>query len=150
VSNWTWDEVKLRNLRISGVADPIGALPERLAEDLPETVIEAECCKLLAEDGWRTLKTDPVSRRAHGKGFGELGMADTLALRYRSKSVLCEAIWIEWKSHGGRVQKHQTEWHTKERARGAITIIAGIDFPTSVEGFREWYRAAGLVRSRIW
>jgi hypothetical protein len=73
-----------------------------------------------------------------------------LALRYRKQSVLCEAIWIEWKSRGGRIKKHQVEWHTKERARGAITLIAGVDFDASVEGFRKWYQAAGLVRSRAW
>jgi hypothetical protein len=148
--NWTEEEVRLRNLRIFGTVDPTGALPERPAEDVRETVIEAECCTLLAQDGWRILKTDPVADRGRGKAFGETGMADVLALRYRPQSVLCEALWIEWKSSGGRVKKHQLAWHTMERARGAMTVIAGIDFAASVEGFREWYRDAGLVRSRLW
>ena len=148
-SNWTEEEVALRNLRIFGVTDPTAML-ERPAEDIPESVIELECCTLLAQDGWRVLKTDPVSRRAHGKGFGEIGMADTQALRYRPQSVIGEILWLEWKSRGGRVKKHQVEWHTRERARGAITAIAGVDFAASVEGFRNWYRAAGLVRSQLW
>jgi hypothetical protein len=71
VRNWTEEEIALRNLRIFGVADP-DARPERPAGDVRETVIEAECCKLLAQDGWRILKTDPVSDRGRGKGFGEL------------------------------------------------------------------------------
>jgi hypothetical protein len=71
-------------------------------------------------------------------------------LRYRPQSVIGEILWLEWKSTGGRVKKHQLEWHTVERARGAITAIAGVDFAASVEGFRKWYRDAGLVRSRIW
>ena len=33
-------------------------------------------------DGWRPIRTDPVSDRARGKGFGELGMPDYLFLRY--------------------------------------------------------------------
>ena len=148
--NWSEEEIALRNLRIFGADDSAGILSAKPAEDVPEAVIEGECCQLLREDGWHTLKTNPISARSRGKGFGEVGMADVLALRYRKQSVLCEALWLEWKSPGGRVKKHQLEWHAKERARGATTAIAGVDFPASVEGFRAWYRAAGLVRSRIW
>jgi hypothetical protein len=32
------------------------------------------------------------------------------------------------------------------RARGALTLIAGEDFPASVDGFRCWYAASGLRR----
>jgi hypothetical protein len=148
--NWTEEEIALRNLRIFGADEPAGALSAKPAENVPEAVIEGECCQLLHEDGWRTLKTDPVRDRSRGKGFGEVGMADTLALRYRKQSVLCEVLWLEWKAGGGKVKKHQLEWHAMERARGAVTVTAGIDFPASVAGFRDWYLASGLVRSRIW
>lgn len=138
---------------------------------LPESLIEAECVKLLEEDGWRSLKTDPVSRRAHGKGFGELGMADYLFIRYRPspkdifigqkepndspwmRVLPCQAeiLWVEFKSRRGYVEKRQLAWHTAERARGALTAIASLDFPASVEGFREWYAASGLMlRMRWW
>jgi hypothetical protein len=148
VPGWTWEDVARRNREVFGETLP-AALPEKPAENVPEAVIEAECCRLLAEDGWRTLKTDPVSDRRRGKGFGELGMADTLALRYSRKGAASEVLWVEWKARGGRVRKHQLEWHARERARGAMTAIAGVDFPASVQGFAGWYRASGLARA-LW
>jgi hypothetical protein len=126
-------------------AEPL-VLPDQAAKDIPESLIEAECCQFLVEDGWRILKTDPVSDRSRGKGFGEPGMADTLALRYGKQSAACEVLWLEWKAPGGRVRKHQVVWHTRERARGALTVVAGWDFPASVKGFWSWYRASGLAR----
>lgn len=144
---WTQADVDLRNLRIFGALDPARPAEEEKAADVPESLIELECCKLLEEDGWRVLKTDPVSDRGRGKGFGEPGMADTLCLRY-GRTPACEVLWVEWKAPGGRVRKHQTAWHTSERARGAMTAIAGVDFPASVKGFRSWYRASGLAKTR--
>jgi len=147
MSGWTENDVIRRNLAVFGTDRP--GVPtvrqEKPAEDISESLIEAECCKLLAEDGWRILKTDPVSDRSRGKGFGEKGQADTLCLRY-GRQPAAEVLWIEWKAPGGRVKKHQLEWHARERARGALTAIAGVDFPASVKGFMSWYRASGLAR----
>jgi hypothetical protein len=145
-ANWTQDDVDLRNLRVFGQAEPARPAVEKSAKDVPESLIELECCKLLSEDGWRILKTDPVSDKSRGKGFGEAGMADTLCLRYGRQPAACEVLWIEWKAPGGRLQKNQIDWHGKERARGAMTAIAGVDFAASVQGFRSWYRASGLAR----
>ncbi len=124
--------------------------------DWPEHMIEAECTRLLEQDGWRALRTDPVSDRGRGKGFGEKGMADHLYIRYGNATcgVATDGsndvvMWIEFKSAKGKPAKHQTEWHTKERARGALTLIAGEDFPASVAGFVEWYRKSGLNRGRV-
>jgi hypothetical protein len=78
-----------------------------------------KCEQLLREDGWRTIRCEPLSIRSRGRGFGETGMADLLCLRYSGQTPGgCECLWVEWKARGGRVQKHQIEWHTKERARG--------------------------------
>ena len=111
--------------------------------DLPEWMIEAECTKLLEQDGWRALRTDPVSDKGRAKGFGELGMADHLYIRYLDtfriefpssdgkrriavlKAPAAEVAWIEYKSTKGKPKKHQIEWHTKERARGALTPQSG-------------------------
>lgn len=41
---------------------------------------------------------------------------------------------------------HQKAWHVRERERGALTLIAGEDFPATIDGFRDWYRASGLAR----
>ena len=46
-----------------------------------------------------------------------------------------------------RVQKKQLAWHTKERARGTMAAIAGVDFAASVRGFKSWYRGSGLARA---
>jgi hypothetical protein len=146
MSGWTQDDVDIRNLRVFGQAEPARPAAEKPVKDVPERLIEAECCRLLSGDGWRILKTDPVSDKRRGKGFGEPGMADTLAVRYGKPAAACELIWVEWKAPGGRVRKHQTSWHIRERARGSLTAIAGVDFPATVKGFWDWYRSSGLAR----
>ena len=149
MSGWTQEDVDRRNREVFGAPWPPGLVgpPEKSAKDVPESLIEGECCKLLTEDGWRILKTDPVSDRGRGKGFGEPGMADTLCLRYGRQGASCEVLWIEWKAPGGRVKKHQLAWHTKERARGAMTAIAGVDFAANIKGFGAWYGLSGLARA---
>jgi hypothetical protein len=144
---WTWEDIDRRNREVFGTPEPAwqSAAPSESAEDVPEALIEAECCKLLAEDGWRILKTDPVSDRGRGKGFGELGMADTLCIRYGWQPA-AEILWCEWKARGGRVKKHQAAWHAREQARGAMTLMAGVDFPASIDGFKNWYAASGFQR----
>ena len=130
-----------------------------------EAAVQAECTNILIQDGWRYLRTDPVSRRAHGKGFGELGMADGLYIRYgvgiwaeTSATDYCahshaQVLWIEWKRRtetgaDTKAAEHQKAWHLVERAKGALTLIAGGDFPATVEGFIAWYEQSGL--KRIW
>ena len=136
-----------------GTAATVGAATLAVpANNQPEALIEAECCKFLEADGWRILKTSPVSRRGRGVGFGEIGMADTLAIRYPALAArhLAELLWIEWKARGGKPASHQLTWHLTERARGARTLIASVDFPASVDGFRAWYLASGLMHRRRW
>lgn len=130
---------------------------------LSEADLERQCSDLLALDGWRSLKTDPVSRREWGKGFGEKGMADRLYMRYRGgteidvvistrecgpflKRQAAEVMWIEWKRLGGKAAPHQRIWIETERARGALVLLAGEDFPATFEGFGQWYKARGLMR----
>lgn len=143
-----------------------------------EAHIQQTCTQMLELDGWRALRTDPVSDRGRGKGFGEKGMADHLYIRYCSspyeihmdgvdpdnpraigwwkKGLECQAqiLWVEFKklTKNGKPTKaapHQRSWHTLERKRGALVLVAGEDFPASIEGFREWYKNSGLMRSRI-
>ena len=128
---------------------------------LKEADISRTCTDLLAADGWRAVRTDPVADRRRGKGFGELGMADCLYIRYspysgqlytgRLDRVQAQVLWIEWKrlDAKGRATKakpHQLAWHEAERARGAFTLIAGIDFQATIEGFAAWYELSGLKR----
>jgi hypothetical protein len=140
------------------------ALPKRTANQLPatrkltEADIEKQCSDLLALDGWRSLKTDPVSRREWGKGFGELGMADRLYLRYEPElnlppphrkpvdNAYAQVLWIEWKRPGRKLRYDQEAWAITERSRGALVLAAGVDFPATFEGFTAWYRGSGLMR----
>ncbi len=161
--SWTPEEVAERNREVFGEKRKIDFdfdiaydLNPPKANLLPEWMIEAECTRILEQDGWRALRTDPVSDKGRGKGFGEAGMADHLYFRFEGVAGvspswngrgLAQVMWIEFKSAKGKPAKHQIEWHTKERARGALTMIAGVDFPASVAGFVAWYAASGLRRS---
>ncbi len=119
-----------------------------LSVEWPEHMIESECTRLLEQDGWRALRTDPVSDRGRGKGFGELGMADHWFGRPLPSAgpYAVEMLWCEFKAGGNKADKHQTEWHFRERARGFQTWIANEDFPATIEGFRSHYANSGLMR----
>lgn len=123
---------------------------------LRERDIARQIGDLLELDGWRLLWCEPMSRRDLGKGFGERGMADLLAIRYIGGScktipgkATAEILWCEFKAPGKKAAPHQRTWHEAERARGALTLIAGEDFACSTEGFMAWYRASGLNRGRV-
>jgi hypothetical protein len=147
MANWTQDDIDRRNFAVFGTDRPgVSVVPQEKPAKVPERLIALECEKLLAEDRWRTLRCEPISDGSRARGFGEIGMADLLCLRYSREGAACEVLWIEFKSTSGRVKKHQLDWHIRERARGAVTAIAGVDFPATVKGFWDWYRASGLAR----
>lgn len=127
---------------------------------ISEREIQETCTAFLALDQWRPLRTDPVSDRERGKGFGEKGMADHLYIRYPicgnftpSNQADAQVMWIEWKRMKGKnatkAAQHQREWIAAERARGALVLLAGEDFPATIEGFEQFYRASGLMRHNI-
>lgn len=114
----------------------------------PERDIESACTELLALDGWRCIKTDLPHLR--GLGVQEKGMADRLYLRYNATfDDLAEVWWIEFKTIRGKLSPEQIAWHEAERARGAMTWKAKIDFHPTVEGFLEKYAASGLMRRKL-
>ncbi len=85
-------------------------------------------------------------------------MADHLYIRYHfrsrnaepvPKAVWCEVLWVEWKARGGKLSQAQINWHRQERARGAVTLIAKIEFECTITGFCEFYAASGLQRKSI-
>lgn len=129
------------------------------APRISEKQIQEACSDFLALDQWRRIRTDLPHLR--GMGVQEKGMADDLFLRYEHpitwysqadphkkqiKHFGADVLWIEWKRRTGKTAAHQHDWHAAERARGALTLIAGIDFVASVDGFTEWYMASGLAR----
>lgn len=145
--------------------------PSLKTKPLSEAHIEATCTNFLELDGWRAIETDPKHLR--GLGVSEPGMPDKQYIRYYKglmpgwpfQQLWAEVMWIEWKrirlaetKRAGftgfhevttKKAKHQLEWHERERARGALTLIAGEDFPASIEGFCTWYAQSGLQRKSI-
>lgn len=136
---------------------------------LSEVQIQTACSQILELDGWRLVKTD--LRHLRGLGVQEKGMADSLYIRYAlvvpipplpiQEDVEFEddpnndqVMWIEWKrinkrGNATKTSSAQDSWHTLERARGALTLIAGVDFPATIDGFRSWYKISGLMRGKI-
>lgn len=121
-----------------------------------ERQIQEASNQLMELDGWRVIHTDP--RYLRGLGVQEKGIADECYVRYlfppkrkevaRSDKIKAQAevLWVEFKRRTGKAMAHQRAWHDAERARGALTWIAGIDFTASVEGFKAHYLASGLAR----
>lgn len=134
---------------------------------LKEKQIQRTICDLLHVEGWRIFQFERQWSDKKRKAVGETGMPDILAIRYalngrkpesHDQRVNCrllasgqEIVWIEVKRLDGRgattkPSVAQLDWHRDERARGALTVIAGVDFPATIEGFQEWYRSSGLER----
>ena len=131
-----------------------------------EAQIQSACDDLMVLDGWRIIKTDLPHLR--GLGVQEKGMPDRLYIRYEGFLVnlnmaymrdmfptvtdlrcLTQCLWIEWKKRGGKAAQHQLDWHAMESARGAVVVVAGRDFPASVDGYLGWYNKSGLARRRL-
>lgn len=140
---------------------------------LLEKSIREACADILILDGWRRLPMEQNFSEKKRKTVGEPGMADDLFIRYgpgvlpetghissdawRMIGGCAQVMWVEWKrllpvkrgKTWGRATKASNEqkaWHALERSRGALTLIAGEDFPASVDGFRDFYKASGLAR----
>ena|ERR1700761_3831873 len=60
-----------------------------------------------------------------------------------------QILWVEFKRAGKKPSPHQYDWHQIERLRGFLTIMAGVDFEPSFDGFREWYIRSGLARREL-
>jgi hypothetical protein len=126
---------------------------------ISETDVQQAVVLMLELDGWRAIRTDPVSDRSRGKGFGEVGMPDYLFVRYEfahycinalppgcliAKGNWAQVLWIEFKAPGKKQADHQILWALKEKDRGAPVLTV-----SSVGDFREWYATSGLMRHQI-
>jgi hypothetical protein len=136
-----------------------------------EAQVEETCSAFLALDGWIALVTDPKQLR--GLGVTEPGIADRQYRRYKNVlpciveripvpprgttdfeiDSICNLMHIEWKRiRSGKATKtsaKQDAWHERERARGGLTLRAGIDFPATISGFCTWYAKSGLMRKQL-
>lgn len=129
-----------------------------------EAHIQQTVTEFLQFDGWRAIRTDPVSDRERGKGFGEKGMPDHLYVRYNllgaylnlpcaigsrlsissrrgTPSQWAEVLWIEFKRPGEKPRPHQLDWHEAERKRGALVLVVD-----DIDQFISWYKGSGLER----
>lgn len=127
-----------------------------------ELDIECAIVDLLALDDWRCFKMEHQFSEKKRKSVGENGMPDRLCIRYGFCQYVedgpaqraAEVIWLELKrldkrGKSTKVAQHQKDWHTLERKRGGLVLVAGQDFPASIEGFKEWYKTSGLMRNKI-
>ena len=132
---------------------------------LTEAHVQQTVTQFLELDGWRAIRTDPVSDRSRGKGFGEVGMPDMLFVRYYDSRVdrtewlegdgtacisrlyyirqraQAQLLWIELKAPGKAAKPHQLAWHEAERKRGALVLVVD-----DIDSFRQWYAESGLQR----
>lgn len=124
---------------------------------ISEADIERTATEILQLDGWRSFKMEQNFSERKVKVTGERGMPDRLYIRYHyhqhfavgafaGAGVASEVLWIEWKSATGKVSEYQKAWHEAECRRGAVVLVAGVDFPASIEGFKGWYENSGLKR----
>jgi hypothetical protein len=114
---------------------------------ISEADVQQAVVLMLEIDGWRAIRTDPVSDRSRGKGFGEVGMPDYLFIRYGSvapSSCTAQVLWIEFKAPGKGPLPHQVLWAVTETNRGALVLKVD-----DVDGFREYYKKSGLMRHQI-
>ena len=120
-----------------------------------ESSIEEGITAILEYDGWRSFKMERNFSEKKQRAFGEAGMPDRLYVRYAyggsypkfaSGQCISEVLFIEHKSAKGIASAAQKLWHAAERKRGALTLIAGVDFVASIDGFLSWYESSGLKR----
>jgi hypothetical protein len=123
---------------------------------ITERDVQIGVTSFLELDGWRAIRTDPVSDRKRGKGFGELGMPDYLYVRYWTGTInqmamkppyesWAQVLWIEFKAPGKKPAQHQFDWHQAERLRGALVKVVD-----GFESFRRWYiDESGLNRRML-
>lgn len=115
---------------------------------ITEAHVQQTVVQFLELDGWRAIRTDPVSDRSRGKGFGEPGMPDYLFLRYwkpdhlhNDTRPIGEMIWVEFKRKDKKPTSHQLIWHSGERGRGAFVFVVD-----DIDEFTRWYLGSGLNR----
>lgn len=102
-----------------------------------EKDIQAAIVRLMEIDGWEAMRTDPVSDRERGTGFGQCGQTDYLFLRSRPDEIL----YVEFKRPGQKPKPHQRAWMDATAARGFKVM-----WTDSVEVFCAWYLHEGLAR----
>lgn len=133
---------------------------------LREVDIQRTVCDHLRAEQWRVFEFEQHWDERAKKLRGEPGMPDVLAIRYECPPELNEGfsrflrdsaasnarvLWLELKRVTKRGQttkasQAQLDWHRDERARGALVVVAGCDFPATIEGWLSWYKQSGLAR----
>lgn len=130
---------------------------------LTEKHVQETVTQFLELDGWRAIRTEHAIERNERGGFkrrvGEVGMADTLFIRYGvvytapnlGIKVDGAALWverrdqvmfIEFKAPGKFMEAHQRRWADAERARGALVLVVD-----DIDNFmKRWYPESGLQR----
>jgi hypothetical protein len=129
-----------------------------------ERDLQLACEGLLQYDGWRILHFEQNFSERKRKVVGEAGAPDTLAIRYDINGLMgkwlrwqdgygdptiSHVVWIEWKRPKGIKSAAQKIWHRAERERGAVIWVAGEDFQTTYESFKDFYETSWLCRRKL-
>ncbi len=149
--NWTEEQLTERD-RVYRVTR---ANQARKPRTHPEADLQKACEDLLEYDGWRIFRIEQNYSERKRKVVGEAGAPDGMYIRYytgglpQAKRQDVQLCWIEWKSPQGMPSNAQRAWIAQETARGALVLLAGADFPATVDGFLEYYRKSDLMRRKI-
>lgn len=115
-----------------------------------EADVQQAVVMMLQLDGWRFFRTELTVQREFGRAVGERGMPDAMFIRYlvdirdTVSEMRAQIIWIEMKAPGKPLKPHQRDWADAERKRGALVLKVD-----SIDDFRTWYKASGLMRNTI-
>lgn len=108
-------------------------------------------------DNWEVRHLEYGFDKRSNQKHGEPGMADLQCIRYHydvdeSRLQLlakyrahASVLWIELKSLTAPLRPEQRGWIMARRLAGALVWVAKEDFPPTIEGFMEHYRASGLL-----
>jgi hypothetical protein len=111
-------------------------------------------------DNWEVRHLEYGFDKRSNQKHGEPGMADLQCIRYAYPGLRdsiyspqgritlrreAEVLWIELKSISGILDAEQRGWIMARRLAGALVWVAKEDFPPTIEGFMEHYRASGLL-----
>lgn len=120
-----------------------------------EADIQSDIKGWLELDGWHVFVLEAGLLEKSRKYVYEEGGPDLLAIRYQGPCdktcvrpaclATAHVLWIEAKSRTAKHRAAQNVWQFAERERGALVWVQRKDFPPTVEGFMEHYRASGLL-----
>lgn len=110
----------------------ISATASASNQPTPEAMVSRQVKDYMLARGWRAIRMQSGLYQGPATTFrsGEPGMPDWLFLRAVAgpRAAVLTGFWCEIKAPGGKLRKHQPEWHARERLRGfAVWVTDDLD-----------------------